>query len=229
VNTNESGAYSGVSVYRQKAGAVTVSATVGSVKGDVGLSYLAAAETTGAAIELTTPASIASGSTFQVKAKLTDKYGNPVKVTTAGLLSVKYTGPGYVTATLPSTTDASGELSFSVLLGSADEGAATVTVTYDGDATASTTTDNVSKTATLTIGGTPEVNAVIGSFQGRWAVRVENAKGSTVTVKVGGKWYKYTSLNANYTFARKSKVGASVLIRVWVDGELQNEQTTIIK
>jgi hypothetical protein len=103
------------------------------------------------------------------------------------------------------------------------------TASYDGDGYG---TDKAAITSTKTIvvqEATVEANAIIGSFQGRWAVRVENAKGSTVTVKVGGKWYKYVSLNDNYTFSRKSKVGATVPVKVWVDGQLQNDQTLTIK
>jgi hypothetical protein len=118
----------------------------------------------------------------------------------------------------------------SVLYGSNDQGAVTVTISYDGDATATTTADNVAATATATVGEVvADVNAVIGTFQGRWAVRVENAKGSTVVIKVGGNWYKLTASSDNYLFSRKSKVGATPLVKVWVDGELQNEQTVTIK
>ena len=231
VNTSATGAYAGVKIYRQLAGKVTVSATIGSVSKGLSLTYLAAAETKAANVVLTVPtAAVKSGSTYTVKAKLTDKFGNPVKVTTTGILSVKYTGPGFVTATLPSTTDAAGELQFNVLLGSSDEGTAAVTVAYDGDQSASTTTDNVTVTATVTIGVVaPEVNAAIGSFNGRWAVRVENAKGSAVSIKVGGKWFKVTSTSDSFVFSRKSRVGATPLVKVWVDGQLLNEQTITVK
>jgi hypothetical protein len=73
------------------------------------------------------------------------------------------------------------------------------------------------------------VNAVIGSFNGRWAVRVENAKGSAVTVKVGSRWFKTTATSDSFVFSRKSKVGASLLVKVWVAGDLQNEQTVTVK
>jgi hypothetical protein len=229
VHTSATGAYSGVTVYRQLAGKVSVSAAVGSVTGDVGLTYLAATEAKASKITLTAPTGVKSGSTFQVKGKLTDKFGNPVKVSSSGILSVKYTGPGFVTATLPSTTDAAGEFMFSVLLGSSDVGAATVTVAYDGDADATTTTDNLAATATIMTGEVQAVNAVIGSFKGRWAVRIENGNGSTIAVKAGGKWYKYVALNDNYLFSRKSRVGASVGVSVYVNGSLENTETITIK
>ena len=70
---------------------------------------------------------------------------------------------------------------------------------------------------------------MIGSFNGRWAVRVENAKGSAVVIKVGGNWYKVTASSDSFVFSRKSRVGATPLVKVWVAGELQNEQTVTVK
>jgi prepilin-type processing-associated H-X9-DG protein len=184
----------------------------------------------GKSLVITAPASVAPASTLQVKAKLTDTYGNAVQAS-AGRIKMTYTGAGIGFGTLPDSTDKNGELSYSVLLGAGDEGTITVVVSYDQNGDGDfVDTDDLSTTKTITVGAVEaEVNAVIGSFQGRWAVRVENAKGSTVTVKVGGKWYKYVSLNDNYTFSRKSKVGATVPVKVWVDGLLQNDQTITIK
>ncbi len=233
VETNANGAYDGVVAYSNKAGKVTVSATVGAATKDLGLTFVAAAETAGAKWVVTAPATATPGTTAQFKAQLLDTWSNPVKVTTTSYIAVKYTGPGFVTAALPSTTDANGELSFSVLFGSNDAGTATVTFAYDGDADSTTTTNNVSVAASTVIAApvvvVPEVNAVIGSFNGRWAVRVENAKGSVVSVKVGGNWYKYTSLNENYLFSRKSAVGRSVAVAVYVNGTLENVATITVK
>jgi hypothetical protein len=231
VPTDASGAYSDVKVFSNTTGKVSVSAVVGAAKKELGLAYVAAADTAGAKwVQVLAPTTIVPGSTAQFKFQLLDTWSNPVKVTTTSKIAVSYTGPGFVTATLPNTTDADGYLSFSVLYGSNDQGAVSVTFKYDGDATATTTADNVAATATATVGVVAaEVNAVIGSFQGRWAVRVENAKGSTVVIKVGGNWYKLTASSDNFLFSRKSKVGATPLVKVWVDGELQNEQTITVK
>ena len=112
---------------------------------------------------------------------------------------------------------------------STEVGASTLTATYrpTGDAAS---TKNITVAQAITIGtAAAEVNAVIGSFNGRWAVRVENAKGSTVVYKVGGRWFKATASSDNFVFSRKSRVGASVLVKVWVNGDLQNEQTITVK
>ena len=212
---------------------MTVSATVGSATKDLGLSFVAAAETAGARWVVTGPATATPGTTVQYKAQLLDTWSNPVRVTTTSYIAVKYTGPGFVTGTLPTTTDATGELSFSVLFGSNDVGTATVTFAYDGDADATTTANNVAGAVSTAIAVpvvvVPEVNAVIGSFNGRVAVRVENAKGAVVSVKAGARWFKYTSLNDNYLFTVRSAKGRTVPVAVYVNGTLENVATITVK
>ncbi len=231
IPTNASGAYSDVKVFSNTAGKFSVSAVVGSAKKDIALTYNAAADTAGAKwVSVLGPQKVLPGTTAQFKFQLLDTWSNPVKVSTTSKIAVTYTGPGFVTGTLPNTTDKDGYLSFSVLFGSRDEGNVSVTVSYDGDATPTTTADNVAATVAATVGEeVSEVNAVIGSFNGRWAVRVENAKGSAVVYKVGGRWFKATASSDNFVFSRKSRVGASVLVKVWVNGDLQNEQTITVK
>jgi hypothetical protein len=174
---------------------------------------------------------ILPGKTLVATVKLVDEHGNPVAADDAATESfgVTVTGLGFV-GPVPTKLNASGEATVAVLLGSADEGSVVITATYDADGTgtakaAVTTTKTVAVAAAVA----PEVNAVIGSFNGRWAVRVENAKGSTVVVKVGSRWFKTTATSDSFVFARKSRVGASVLVKVWVAGDLQNEQTITVK
>jgi hypothetical protein len=234
VHTNANGAYAGVSVYRQLAGKVTVSATVGAVTGDVGLTYLDAAESSATAIELTAPASVKSGSTFQVKAKLTDAYGNPVKVSGAGILAVKYVGPGFVTATLQTTTDKDGEMMFSVLLGSADEGTATVTVAYDGDATASTTKDNVAKAATIAIGGAASAPATdqkltVGSFKGFVAIYALNYTGQKLSAKVAGRWLVENNLSRFERVVRLTGAAIPIVVDLYIDGKFVRTENIVTK
>ena len=108
----------------------------------------------GTSLVVTTPAAVKPASTFQVKAKLADAYGNGVNAG-ATAIKVTYTGPGIVFGTLPTTTDANGELQFAVLLGSNDTGTITVTVSYDqnGDLDYVDTKDLVT-TATTVINAT---------------------------------------------------------------------------
>jgi len=183
----------------------------------------------GTSLVITAPDTVEPASTVQVKAKLTDAFGNPVTAA-AGSMKVTYTGPGIIFGALPTSTDTAGELMFSALLGAADKGTITVVVSYDqnGDGDFVDAKD-LNTTKVITVGAVEVVNAVIGSFKGRWAVRVENATGSTIAVKVGGNWYKYVALNDNYLFSRKSRVGASVRVSVYVNGSLENTETITVK
>jgi hypothetical protein len=206
-----------------------ITVTANGVSSTVKVTFTGIGVGEGTKLDVTTPAVVDPASTYQVKAKLSDVYGNGVEAT-AGRIKVTYTGPGIVFGTLPDKTDKNGELSFSVLLGSADKGSITVLVSYDqnGDADFVDAKD-LNTTKTITVGSTVEVAAKIGSFNGRVAVRVENAKGSTISVKIGRSWYKYSALNNNYLQSWKSRKGASVAVSVYVDGELQNVQTITVK
>lgn len=229
VQTNANGAYSGITAYRQIAGKVTISAAVGSVTKDLGLTFLAAAETAGRNVAITAPAYSKAGSTFQVTAKITDGWGNPVKVTTTSYITVTYTGPGFVTATLPNTTDAAGELKFSVLLGSADTGVGTITVAYDGDATAATTVDNAAATATMTVGTAPaaasDAKVTVGTFKGYIAIYTKGYDGSKLSAKVAGKWLVVPSLDESWKgndysrTVRFTGAGYEINVHLYIDGE----------
>jgi trimeric autotransporter adhesin len=233
VLTNANGAYS-VTVYSNKTGKKTVTVTSGAASKTQDIHYAAAAYSAGTALTVTTTATgdvAAPGTTVRATVKLVDKYGNPVKVKNeAGTASfgVKVTGPGFV-STLPAETDSSGEAMVSVLLGSQDSGSLVFTATYDADDTGTeeapiTVVKSIAVQVTEAV-----VGAVIGSFKGRWAVRVENATGSTIAVKAGGKWYKYVALNDNYLFSRKSRVGATIGVTVYVNGSLENTETITVK
>jgi hypothetical protein len=239
VQTNANGAYSGITAYRQIAGKVTISAAVGSVTKDLGLTFLAAAETAGRNVAITAPAYAKAGSTFQVTAKVTDGWGNPVKVTTTSYITVTYTGPGFVTATLPSTTNAAGELKFSVLLGAADTGVGTITVAYDGDATATTTVDNAAATATMTVGTAPaaasDAKVTVGTFKGYIAIYTKGYDGSKLSAKVAGKWLVVPSLDESWKgndysrTIRFTGAGYEIDVHLYIDGEFVRTEVVTTK
>jgi hypothetical protein len=220
-----------VSAYVTKAGAATINYVAGTATASTTVTAAAALGNEGTALSIVSVDTILPGKTLVATVKLVDELGNPVAADDASTESfgVTVTGLGFV-GSLPTKLNASGEATVTVLLGSADEGNVVITATYDADGTG---TAKAAVTATKTVAvapaAAPEVNAVIGSFNGRWAVRVENAKGSTVVIKVGGRWFKATASGDNFVFSRKSRVGASVLVKVWVAGDLQNEQTITVK
>ncbi len=181
--------------------------------------------------------SINAGETSVITGTLTDANGNPVDTTNeasdAADLMVSWTGKGLPFNIGEIQTDEDGKFKVNILALAGDAGTGTLTATYRPTGSSSST-KNITVAQTIAIvapaaPAAPEVNAVIGSFNGRWAVRVENAKGSVVSVKVGGNWYKYTSLNENYLFSRKSAVGRSVAVAVYVNGTLENVATITIK
>jgi hypothetical protein len=221
-----------VSAYVTKAGAATFTYAAGAATASTTITAGAALGNEGTVLTITSVDTILPGKTLVATVKLVDEHGNAVAADDASpseSFSVTVTGLGFVGA-LPTKLNASGEATVAVLLGSADEGSVVITATYDADGTG---TAKAAVTTTKTVAVAPavasEVNVVVGSFNGRWAVRTENAKGSAVSIKVGGKWFKATATSDSFVFSRKSKVGATVLVKVWVAGDLQNEQTITVK
>jgi hypothetical protein len=177
----------------------------------------------GTKLDVTAPASVRPASTFQVKAKLSDVFGNGVEAT-AGRVKVTYTGPGIVFGTLPDKTDKNGELMFSVLLGSNDTGNVVVTVSYDqnGDADYVDAKDlNTTKTITVGTGaasGTGKVN--VGSFNGKLVVYASGLNGKRISWKVGGNWGSAVA-DSNYDIFNRPtpRAGVTLNVEIFVDGK----------
>ncbi len=223
-----------------KTGTATVTFTNGTATTTSQVVFDAAPSDKGSAIAWDTT-TIESGKTRVVTGTLTDANGNPVDTTAAGetagdsgtaSLVVEWSGTGgVVVGSMPTETDANGKFRLSVLTAGTDQGSLTFTATYNpqGAGTAAAKKVTSVQVVSVTPAAAPEVNAVIGTFNGRWAVRVENAKGSVVSVKAGKRWVKFTALNNNYLYSMKSVKGRTIAVSVWVDGELQNSQTITIK
>jgi hypothetical protein len=181
--------------------------------------------------------SITAGETAVITGTVTDANGNPVDTTNessdkAGVI-VSWTGKGLPFNTGDIETDEKGQFKVNVLALAADLGSGVLTATYR-PAGAAVDTNNVTATQTVNIvapaaPAAPEVNAVIGSFNNRVAVRVENAKGAAVSVKVGARWFKYTSLNDNYLWTVRSTKGRTLPVAVYVNGTLENVATITVK
>ncbi len=159
---------------------------------------------------------VLTGSLTDVTITLTEVSGKAAAGRTVLLSSV---GVAYLSAQTV-TTDAQGKAVVKLIAGAA-AGNTVITAVSEG----------VSANATVAVSApaVAEVNAVIGTYNGRVAVRVENAKGSAVSVKIGNRWFKYSSLNDNYLWSVRSTVGATVPVAVYVDGQLQNVATITVK
>ena len=218
-----------VSAYVVKAGSATFTYAAGTATASTTLTAAAVYGNEGTALSIVSVDTILPGKTLVATVKLVDEHGNPVAADDAATESfaVTVTGLGFV-GSIPTKLNASGEATVTVLLGSADEGNVVITATYSTDGT---TAKAITKVLTIAVAkaATPEVNAVIGTYNGRVAVRVENAKGAVVSVKIGARWFKYTSLNENYLFSRKNVVGRTVPVAVYVNGTLENVATITVK
>jgi hypothetical protein len=191
----------------------------------------------GTALVVTMPAAVKPASTFQVKAKLSDVYGNGVN-TLAGSIKVTYSGAGIVFGTLPTETDANGELMFSVLLGSNDTGSVNVIVSYDqnGDGDYADTKDLVTSgataiTATGLVAGSSDTIVNVGTFSGKLVVYGLNAAGSEVSYKIAGKWV--TQVVTSDLLQRYDRVvgatGKTIKVDIYVDGVLKLAKSVVTK
>ena len=216
---NSSGQFS-VNVFSSTFGAKVVTATVGSVSKTFTITYTGTAGD--AKLTVTAPTNVKPASTFQVKAKLADDLGNGLD-TAAGRVKVTYTGPGIVFGTLPTETDANGELMFSVLLGSNDSGNVVVTVSFDQNADGDfIDAKDLNTTKTITVGtgaaaGTGKVN--VGSFNGKLVVYASGLSGKRISWKVGGNWGSQVASSNYAIFNRPTpRAGVTVTVDIYVDG-----------
>ena len=202
------------------------------------VSFTAAAATTGTTLVVDAPASALPGSTFQVTATLTDKYGNPVQVSTAGDVAVTYTGPGIVFGTLPNTTNAKGQLTFAVLLGANDKGTASITVSYDrnsdNDFTGTALPDlDIVKSVSVAVGAAApssdqKVNA--GSFKGYVAIYAKGHAGKRLSAKVGNDWVVVPALASNFVrVVEYTGAGYTIAVRIYIDRVLVDTITVTTK
>jgi hypothetical protein len=162
IKTGATGAWGDVAVLSTTAGKHTVTVTSGTGSATEDVYFGAAAHNSGAVVVVSAPATVLRGSTLQVSATVTDKFGNAVDTSTgAATVAVTYTGPGLIVGTLPTETDADGMVKFNVLFGSNDSGTFAATVTYR-PAGAVVDTDNISASASVVVGTVGNVGALSG-------------------------------------------------------------------
>jgi len=214
-----------------------VTVTSNGVSKTVKVSFNAVAATAGTSLVVDTVSSAMPGSTFSVTATLTDKYGNPVQVTTAGDVAVSYTGPGIVFGTLPNITNAKGQLTFAVLLGSNDKGTAGITVSYDqssdNDFTGTATGDlDIVVMKSVVVGAVASATKVnVGTFKGYVALYAKGYAGQKMSAIVAGKWIVVASLASDFErVVRFTGAGYTITTKIYIDGvQIGSEFTTVTK
>jgi hypothetical protein len=232
VYTDASGSTGAVNIYSNLSGKNAVVVTAGAATKSIDITW-AAVTSGGSAWTVTAPANILPGQTLKVSAVLKDKYGSVVD-TASGDVKVVYTGAGFVTATLPTETDADGAISFTVLLGAADLGTATVKFIYEGaNGTLEETTsnDDVVGSASIVLGAAAAAKATAGvsGGTGKFNVAVTNAAGKSVVVKVAGKFAtSFSGTASKKTVAVKATKG-SKKVTVYVGGKLVATKTVTVK
>ncbi len=157
IKTDANGAWGDVKVLSTVSGKHTVTVTSGSGSTTTDVFFGAAAHDAGYAVTITAPASVLPGSTLQVSALVTDKFGNPVKTGATADVRIVTSGPGLVVGTIPTETGDDGKVNFSVLMGTNDRGTFTVTVTYRSAKADTATTDLISATANVIVGSAAAV------------------------------------------------------------------------
>jgi hypothetical protein len=199
-----------------------ITATANGVSATTKVTFTGQGVGEGTVLTIDTPANVQPAGTFQVKANLADAFGNGVD-TAADRMKVTYTGAGIYFGTLPTQTDASGNLAFSVLLGANDTGTITVTVQYDqnGD-TDFVDAKDLTTTKTITIGGssTQKVNA--GSFKGYVAVYARGYEGQRLSAKIGNDWVIVDPIVNNqgsdlHRTTDFTGAGVDIAVRIYID------------
>jgi hypothetical protein len=227
-----SGAFD-VAVYSNTAQKDTViTATYGSVSKTVKVTFVATDATSGAGLTLIAPMYVTPASTFTVKGQLNDAYGNGIDTAAASMLAT-YTGPGLTVGALPTQTDASGSLSYSVLLGANDTGSIIVVISYDqnGDGDFTDSTD-LSVSQTITIGEAPSAAKVnVGSFKGFVALYAKGYAGQKMSAIVAGKWIVVASLASDFErVVRYTGAGYTITTKIYIDGvQIGDAFTTMTK
>jgi hypothetical protein len=186
---------------------------------------------TGTSVVVDAPSFVTKGSTFKVTATITDVFGNPVDAT-AGDVSVTYTGPGIVFGDLPTHTNAAGQLSFAVLLGSNDSGSGAVTVNYDldGDGVLTDDVKNITVAKTVTLGVAPSDTKVnVGTFKGFVALYAKGYKGQKMSAIVAGKWIVVKSLASDFErVVRFTGAGYTITTKIYIDGVMIGDAFTTV-
>lgn len=233
VYTDASGSTGNVYYYSNNTGKQTITVTSGAATKTQAISW-AAVTSGGSAWTITAPTYILPGQTLKVSAVLKDKYGALVD-TAAGDIKVSYTGPGYLTKDIATETDEDGAVSFTVLLGAADDGSATVKFTYEGtNGTIAETelNDDIVAQAIVTLGAAPAASAtaaVAGSTK-RFFVSVDgNTSARNVVVKVAGKTFKTLKGSASKKTYVVAAPKGSHKVTVFVGGKLVATKTISVK
>jgi hypothetical protein len=177
-------------------------------------------------------ASIAAGTTTTITGTLKDVNGNPVATGGTASVAVAWSGKGLPFGnTTTMQTNATGELSFYVLVLSGEMGDGAISATYK-PANATVDTKNVSVVQAVAVGKavSADQKVTIGTFTGYTAVFVKGYEGKKLSVKLAGKWSVVPSIvdgsAGYYLFKQKTGAGYVANVVVYIDG-VEVERMTV--
>jgi hypothetical protein len=128
--TSDTGAYS-VGVRSNLAGDRIVYVSSGSATNSKILTFDQAPLASASQLIIDAPENVTT-STFKVKVRLLDRFGNPIRNSPLGSLKLGYSGPG-VSSSKPTRTDSNGEAEFTATIQADDRGVGTISASYDSD------------------------------------------------------------------------------------------------
>jgi hypothetical protein len=226
VQTNASGAYAGVAVYSNTTGKQVVTVTAGGATKTANLYFKKAAKTEGVTLAIAAPSVIASGRTLLVTTSLVDGFGNPVEIATGDAagqdLTITYDGPGFTTSTIAQELDATGKKVFRVILGSGENGLATIKATYSKDGV---DTNIVTVTKNVLVGA----SATVAAGSKRANVTVKNALGLTVKVVSGSRTVTRVATSDSQRVSITKLRAGKRTVKVYVNDILVRSQVVTVR
>jgi len=216
VYTDASGDYS-VELYSNKEGKVDITVTAGAASKTTVAYFKQAANTAGTTWDLTGVSSyVTPGYSFSLAAVLSDKYGNAIE-SAAGKVKLAWDGPIFtVPTTLPTATDAFGEIKFGVVPSSNEVGSFSYTVQYAGLDGAFDTADDVTGSKTVIIGSADVASWTSNQNDGTVKMYAKNIVGAgKVQFMVNGEeiaWIRATTF-ADPKLRLAGAQGAAYLVR----------------
>jgi hypothetical protein len=179
------------------------------------------------AVNVSAPQYLTPGASARVTFTAVDEFGNTVKMSSDNTVAVTTTGAGYLVSTPTTSTD--GVVSLTLITSPSDTGVVTIKVV---SSLTSSTTDDITSTATINLGSAPVAGAtarIVGSTK-RFFVGVEgNTLGRNVVVKVAGKTFKtLKGSTAKKSYAVAAPKG-SHKVTVFVGGKLVATRTISVK
>jgi hypothetical protein len=180
-------------------------------------------------------ASIAAGTTTTITGTLKDVNGNPVATGGTASVAVAWSGKGLPFGnTTTMQTNATGELSFYVLVLSGEVGDAAISATYK-PAGLAVSTENVSVVHAVAVGKAAATSAdqkiTIGTYKGYVGVFTKGYAGQKLSVRLASKWHvrnPIEDLKAGYSLLTvNTGVGYVANVIVYIDGvEVKRETIT---